>query len=115
MNTRISITMRIHAYHGVMPQERQVGNDFVVALTVDYPFESAMSSDALEDTLSYADVSAVVGREMSVPSQLLEHVAGRIIGSLKQEFPKITGGKIRITKVKPPIAGDVVAAVEVEW
>lgn len=107
--------MRMHAYHGVMPQERQVGNDFVVALTVDYPFESAMSSDALEDTLSYADVSAVVGREMSVPSKLLEHVAGRIIESLRRDFPKIRGGKVRITKVKPPIPGDVVAAVEVEW
>lgn len=115
MKTKISLTMRMHAYHGVIPQERQVGNDFVVSITVCYPFEDAMSSDALDDTLSYAEVSAVVCREMAVPSKLLEHVAGRIIESLKQEFPQITGGKVRITKVKPPIPGDVVAGVEVEW
>ena len=31
--------MRFYAYHGVMEQERRVGNDFEVTLEVWYPFE----------------------------------------------------------------------------
>ena len=30
--------VRFHAYHGVLPQETQVGNDYVVNLDVSYDF-----------------------------------------------------------------------------
>lgn len=34
--------VRFHAYHGVLPQETQVGNDYVVNLDVSYDFSRAM-------------------------------------------------------------------------
>ena len=53
MTTRISLNrLRFHAFHGVMEQERRVGNDFEVSLTVDYPFEKALTSDDLDHTLN---------------------------------------------------------------
>lgn len=83
MRTSITLdNLRFRARHGVMEQERAVGNTFVVALRLDYPFEEAMQTDNLEATLNYAEVYEVVKAEMGVPSRLLEHVAGRIRSGL---------------------------------
>ena len=37
--------LHFRALHGVMPQERQVGGDFLVTLRVGYPLATAMASD----------------------------------------------------------------------
>ena len=43
MRTSITLdNLRFRARHGVMEQERAVGNTFVVALRLDYPFEEAI-------------------------------------------------------------------------
>ena len=48
--------VRFHAYHGVLQQERIVGNDYVVNLVVDYDFTSAMETDELSATINYAEL-----------------------------------------------------------
>ena len=98
--------VRIHACHGVMGQERVVGGDFVVSLKIGYDFSRAMQSDDIADTLSYADVYDVVRREMAVPSNLLENVAGRIVESLLRRFPEIMSLWLRLMKVNPPMGAD---------
>lgn len=110
--------MRFHAFHGVMEQERRVGNDFEVTLEVRYPFESAMKSDNLEDTLNYAFLYSIIEREMAVPSKLLEHVAGRIISAIKKEIPQAEAGELSITKLHPPFKCDMPcggATITVKW
>ena len=79
--------LRLYAYHGVLPQERRVGGWFTVSLRVGYDWNLAAKTDEVADTLNYADLYALVDREMAVPSRLLEHVAGRIVTSLKTHFP----------------------------
>lgn len=98
--------LRLYAYHGVLPQERLVGGEYVVSLRVHYDFSRAMETDCVADTLSYADLCALVGREMDVPSQLLEHVAGRIARSILGRWPEATAIDLRITKVNPPMGAD---------
>ena len=114
MKTSIELNrMRFFSYHGVAEQERRVGNDYEVSLRVDYPLERAMESDSLCDTLDYA---ALVAAEMSVPSQLLEHVAGRIWRAISGRFPCVDGGRLRIAKLTPPIPGEIgEAVVTLEW
>ncbi len=103
MKTTITLDkMRFHAFHGVLEQERKVGNEFEVSLTVKYDFKKALYTDNLDDTLNYAELYAVVEREMNEPSKLLECVAGRIIGAVKKEFPNIDGGEIEVKKLTPP-------------
>ena len=58
--------LRFHAFHGVLPQERKVGNDYRLSLRVEYPLEKAMKSDDVNDTLSYAEVLDIVKYEYSV-------------------------------------------------
>ena len=97
---------RFHAFHGVMPQERQVGADFVLDLKVGYPLERAMQSDEIADTLNYAALYDLVAREMQQPSKLLEHVAGRIVEAISQAFPQVTSIDLELTKQNPPMGAD---------
>lgn len=104
MTTSISLNkMQFFAYHGVAEQERKVGNTFEVNLTIDCDIVKAVESDNLNDTINYAEIYNCVKHEMDIPSNLLEHVAGRIIKSLKSNFgDKIKGGTITVAKTRPP-------------
>ena len=107
--------MRMHAFHGVMEQERHVGADFSVSLRVQYNIEKAMGTDRVADTLSYADLFLVVSEVMGEPSQLLEHVAGRMAKAIFARFPEATAVKLRIVKLNPPMGADCAGAgVELE-
>ena len=107
--------LRLYAYHGVLPQERKVGTYFTLDLRLETDFTQAMETDQLDGTVSYAEVCDVVRREMAVPSQLLEHVGGRIIKALHQQFPKVGCIKLRLLKDNPPMGADLQGAgVEIE-
>ena len=106
--------VRFHAFHGVLPQERQVGGDFLVTVRVGYPLERAMETDNVDDTLDYAALYALLKKEMAEPSELLEHVAGRIVKAITASFPKVTSVDLELTKLNPPMGADCEgAAVEV--
>ena len=98
--------LRFHAFHGVLPQERLVGGNFVVDLRVGYPLAQAMTSDRVDDTLNYASLYALVEREMQQPSSLLEHVAGRIAQALAKTFPEALSIDLTLTKQNPPMGAD---------
>lgn len=98
--------LRFHAFHGVLPQERQVGGNFVVDLRVGYPLAQAMASNQVEDTLNYASLYALVEREMQQPSALLEHVAGRIAQAIAKNFPQALSIDLTLTKQNPPMGAD---------
>lgn len=103
METSIELKkMRFHSYHGVMEQERKVGNDFEVSLAITYPMAQAMATDDIADAINYAEVYELVACEMGKPSRLLENVASRIINALRSTFPAVTGGEISVTKLTPP-------------
>ncbi len=107
MSSKIYLrNVRFHAFHGVLPQEGIVGNDYLVNLVLDYDFSSAMKTDDLQGTLNYAEVYQKVSEEMAVPSKLLEHVAGRIAHRLFSDFPEIQKLQLSITKVNPPMGAD---------
>ena len=98
--------LRFHAYHGVMAQERQTGGEFLVDLQVMCDLEKAVLSDDLADTLNYGTLYNLVHQEMMQPSQLLEHVAGRIAKTVEMEFPQIEELTISINKLNPPMGVD---------
>jgi len=98
--------LRVRAFHGVMPQERRVGGDFVVSLRAEYPFAAALDSDDVADTLNYAAVAGLIREEMATPSALLEHAAGRIVRRLFAEYPAISRIDIDLRKANPPMGAD---------
>ena len=98
--------MRFYAYHGVMEQERRVGGEYLVSLQVEADLSRAVNSDSVADTVNYAQLYEVVRCEMAEPSQLLEHVAGRIGQRVLDHFPQVMALTVRVTKCNPPMGAD---------
>lgn len=103
MNTVFVNGLKIYAYHGVLQQERKVGAYFIINVKVKTDFSSAMHTDELTGTISYADICDVIKQEMATPSNLLEHVAGRIAKSLFDRFAEAQSIMLSITKENPPM------------
>ena len=102
--------IRIFAHHGVLPQERAVGAYFTLNLRIQTDFSRALATDDLAGTISYADAFEVVKAEMAVPSQLLEHVAGRICQALFDRFPAAEAIHLELLKENPPMGADCAGA-----
>ena len=103
--------VRFYAFHGVSTQEQTVGNEFEVSVAVSYPPSViAAVSDGLDDTISYAEIVDIIKKEMKIPSQLLEHVAGRIAGALLTRWPAIASGYVKVTNIAPPISAQLASA-----
>lgn len=102
--------LKFYAFHGVEPQETIVGNNYVVTIVLTAPLEKATQTDCLDDTINYATVYALIKKEMDIPSKLLEHVAGRILRSVKQHFPQLTGIELSVSKLNPPLGADIYCA-----
>ena len=98
--------LRFYAYHGAMEQERRVGGEYLVSLQVEADLSRAVNSDSVADTVNYAQLYEVVRCEMAEPSQLLEHVAGRIGQRVLDNFQQVTALTVRVTKCNPPMGAD---------
>lgn len=102
--------MRFFAYHGVAPQEALVGNEYMVSLRLETDMTEAMQTDNVAHTVNYAEVYQAVKEEMKRPSQLLEHVSGRIVRRLFHDFPAIEQIDLKLCKRNPPMGADIVSA-----
>ncbi len=108
MTSKILIeNLKIFAFHGVLPEEKILGTYYILNLEIEADLEKASESDDLKDTINYAEINDILHREMAIPSQLLEHVNGRIIKKIKNNFPQITFIKIKLTKTNPPMKGEM--------
>lgn len=97
--------MEFKAYHGCLEQEKVRGNQFVVDFEGELDLSAAAESDNLNDTLNYADIYEIVAYEMSIPSELLENVAGRIVKAIEKSFPQLVRFSVRVSKKRPPVEG----------
>ncbi len=99
--------IRVYAYHGCLPEEGKIGGEYSVVIKVTADFYKAEKNDELSSTVDYCDVHEIVVREMKVRSKLIEHVAARIAEALKNELPLIEEVEVSLTKMTPPMNGDV--------
>ena len=104
MNTELTLhRLRFHAYHGVLPQERIVGNDYEVTVTLHCDLTRAALSDDVADTINYAEAYQVVSEVMLNPCNLLERVAWLIADALLRRFPTLEAADVSVTKLNPPM------------
>jgi len=102
-------TMKFHANHGVTAEERLIGGVYFVDLSLTENTYS-VDTDRIEDTIDYSAVFDTVKEEMMKSSALIEHVAGRILKALQARFPQIEAMTIKLSKLNPPIAGEMARA-----
>jgi 7,8-dihydroneopterin aldolase/epimerase/oxygenase len=108
MNHKINVEgIRLYGYHGCLPEEGRVGQEYNVDVYIDTDFSEASQTDELSKTVDYCAVYGIVKREMSIRSNLIEHVARRIKESLLKEIPLIMAVRVKVTKFNPPMNGNV--------
>lgn len=107
--------IRTYSYHGCLIEEAKIGSDYSVDLEVKTDLRKSALSDKLEDTVDYVLLNRIVEEEMAIRSQLLEHVAHRIIKRIFDEVAAISRITLAVSKLNPPIGGDVEAVtIEME-
>ena len=107
--------IRTYSYHGCLIEEGKIGSDYSVDLEVKTDLRKSSTSDNLEDTVDYVLLNRIVEEEMAVRSNLLEHVAHRIIKRIFDEVAAISRIILAVSKLNPPIGGDVEAVtIEME-
>lgn len=102
--------LKIFAYHGAIEQEHTTGAYYIIDVQISTDFSQSIKSDSLSGTINYAEVHDIIKREMSIPSQLIEHVAGRIISSIFKHEDKAKAIRLSITKQNPPMGADCIGA-----
>ena len=107
--------IRTYSYHGCLIEEGKIGSDYTINLEVKTDLRKSSTSDDLKDTVDYVLLNHIVVEEMAIRSDLLEHVAHRIITRIFEEIPKISRIIVAVSKLNPPIGGDVEAVtIEME-
>ncbi len=97
--------MEFFSYHGCFKEEQLIGTKFTVDLKAEADTRAAEVSDRLHETVDYVGLYRIVKTEMEQKAHLLEHVAWRIMESLKAAFPELVSIDLKINKINPPIGG----------
>lgn len=114
-NDRIIIEgLEFYAFHGASDAEQTVGHRYIADVELTIDTRAAGHSDALADTVSYADVARrIVEVGASRRFRLIEALNAALIETLFAEFPLVQSVQLRICKIAPPMNA-IVARVGVE-
>lgn len=95
----------IHARHGVMEHETEVGQRFVIDLDLFADLSESSQTDRLADTVSYSNVVATASAAFKDTNyKLLERAAGAVANAVLDGFPRVDTVKVTVHKPHAPIA-----------
>ncbi|WIJ26829.1 dihydroneopterin aldolase [Devosia sp. RR2S18] len=94
-----------YGYHGLMSEEKALGQRFFVDLECGVDLSQAGYTDTISNTVSYAGIYDVVkeafdGRRM----HLIEAVAQNIVTAIFEAFQEVKWIVVRVRKPEAPIA-----------
>ncbi len=99
--------IRTFSYHGCLVEESKIGSEYRVDLKIKTDLTTSATTDKLADTVDYVHLNKIVVEEMAIRSELLEHVAQRILDRIIKELNKVNQCRVEVAKINPPIGGDV--------
>jgi 7,8-dihydroneopterin aldolase/epimerase/oxygenase len=95
----------IHARHGVMKHEMEVGQRFVIDIDLFADLSESSRSDRLSDTISYSNVvETATDAFKNANYKLLERAAGAVADAILVAFPRVRAVKVTVHKPHAPIA-----------
>ena len=101
--------IRTFSFHGCLAEEAKIGSEYSVDLEIKTDLRKSAASDLLADTVDYVLLNRIVVDEMAIRSNLLEHVAHRIIKSVFDQIAAVSRITLSVSKLNPPLGGDVEA------
>jgi len=106
MTESMTITLndlRFFGYHGLYPEEKITGNEFMVDLEVSFhPGQGTIKG--IDDTINYAGIYELVKKQMDIPAALLETLAMDISNTIHHHFSQVNAITVHIRKMHPPMA-----------
>ncbi|HKZ20151.1 MAG TPA: dihydroneopterin aldolase [Acidimicrobiia bacterium] len=104
---RLQLTgIEVFAHHGVLPEEKQIGQRFLIDLDIEADLKAAGKSDSLDDTIDYGSLAEKI-HELVGGSRwnLIEKVAEEI-AKLVLSIPPVKAIAVTVHKPNAPIAVD---------
>lgn len=96
--------LALHARHGVLPEERRLGQRFVLDIVCELGLDAAGASDDVRETVSYADLVEVASRVCAVRDYaLIEALAEAVAAEILAQFPLVDTLSVRVEKPGAPI------------
>ena len=99
--------MEFYAYHGHFREEQIVGNRFLVDIWIETDMSKPAETDNLKDAVNYQVAYKLIRKEMEKKSNLLEHIAKRILDALFKNLEGIEKASVKISKMNPPVGGKI--------
>ncbi|MCU1591257.1 MAG: 2-amino-4-hydroxy-6-hydroxymethyldihydropteridine pyrophosphokinae [Frankiales bacterium] len=105
MTDRIALSgLRVRGHHGVLPEERRDGQDFLVDAVLHLDTRAAAASDRLADTVDYSELAARLAAVVAgEPYELLEKLADRL-AAVCLSHPLVFEVELTVHKPDAPIA-----------
>lgn len=96
--------LEVFAKHGVLPEENALGQKFLISVTMYCDTKKAGTSDAIADSVNYAEVSALLERETQTNVfHLLEKLAWHLARKILLAYPQIKKVDLEIEKPWAPV------------
>lgn len=99
--------IRLYGYHGCLDEEGKIGTEYRVDVDVWGQVQTAIEQDDLSETMDYVTINKIVSDHVGERSKLIETVAHRIMEDIFDEMPIVQKVRIKLSKLYPPINGDV--------
>ena len=100
--------MEFYGYHGVNPEEKQIGQKYLVDLTIFVDLRKPGESDLINDTISYTDLYKTAKHIMEGDSHnLIESLAQLIAKNILITFP-VESVSVSVAKPHPPIKNSLI-------
>lgn len=98
--------LRVFAYHGVNPEEKEKGQPFELDVALGVDLHKPGATDDLHDTVNYSKVSKrIVAVMLAQKDDLIERAASRVAETILKEFP-VDEVTVCLKKPRAPIAAD---------
>ncbi len=106
--------LRFFGYHGFHPEERTLGQRFLVDVVAELDLRDAGQHDELEETVNYNSIYNLVRSVVEgEPMMLVEAVADRTARSILESFAPISAVEVTVRKPEATIRGAHLDAVGV--
>ncbi len=94
--------LQFFGYHGLYPEERLIGGNFIVDITIDHQPNNQIIY-TLEETIDYSIVYEMIHQRMKIPTNLLETIATEFCFEIINKFESVQAIRFSIKKLHPPI------------
>lgn len=99
--------LKLFAYHGVNPEEKVDGQNFVLDITTELDAQKAESSDNVDNTVSYAKIIKTVRAVFTEKSyDLIETAANVVATEIMKAYPALQKVTVLLMKPEAPVKAD---------